>query len=346
MHTVASPAISAPHHARDPRLFPRPDSGPEHPGRPEGLDFEWFTGKISDAQHDRFFDQISRINNRVFRSRPAGQPLPHTPGSWSFAVLGDYGSGRPAYRDVVKNVIASPTKLVVTTGDNVYYDASESDWKKKWDPWMPALTRSRPLMPALGDHDIRTGSAAYFRRFPQLGGARYYSFNEGGVHFVSVDTNESLSPGTMQYEWLDRDLASAPAGSWKVIYLHHPVWSSFPSRKNRDNLAPLLARHGVDLLLGGHEHWYSRSKPLPEAGGTVQVVVGTGGESLVPFWYPQEKWNANRQVRWGHLEVEVTPAALVGRFILRNGAVGDTFSIPKRAVSQARSGAALARTAP
>lgn len=343
---VSIPPINSSPASRDPKLFPSDGEDSEiPPGAPKKINFEWLLEHMNNAQHDKFFNAVSRINDHVFRSRPAGAAVPATPKSWTFSVLGDYGSGRLAYQDVVKNVIKSPADLTLTVGDNVYYDATDDDWKKKWDPWMPALQKARPLMPALGDHDIRSGPDGYFKRFPELKGARYYSYDHKGVHFVTVDTNEALQPGSMQYEWLQKDLAKgSPRSKWTVMYLHHPLWSSVPSKRNKDNLAPLLAKYGVDLVLGGHEHWYNRSRPLNDA-GTVQVVVGTGGESLVPFFYPQESWSANRQVKWGHLDVEVTPDALVGRYLLRDGSVGDTFSIPangptERPVSQDPAGVA------
>lgn len=334
---VHSP-ISSTAHARDPRHFPKPDPVADANDKRNGLSIEDVLTRMSDAQHEKFFNAVSKANDRVFKSRPAGAPVAKTPGSWSFTVIGDYGSGRPVYKDIVKNIIKNDSSLVLTTGDNVYYNATEQDWQKKWDPTMPALTKAKRFMPTLGDHDIRSGPAAYFKRFPQLKGARYYAFSQGGVRFFSVDTNEALQKGSIQHEWLERELA-ATKEKWKVISLHHPLWSSVPSKKNRDNLAPLLAKYGVDLVFGGHEHWYNRSKPLNEH-GTLQVVTGTGGESLVPFFFPQEKWSAFRAAKWGHVEVEVTGNALVGRYILRDGSVADTFVVGKGAAEGAAMGAA------
>jgi hypothetical protein len=335
------PTLSTTAHARDPKFFPQPDPEADAADKKNGLSIEDLLTRMNDAQHEKLFNAVQKVNDRVFKSRPAGAPVAKSSGSWSFTVLGDYGSGRPAYKDVVKNIIANDSSLVLSTGDNVYYNANEGDWQKKWDPYMPALTKVKRFMPTLGDHDIRSGPSGYFKRFPELNGARYYAFSQGGVRFFNVDTNEALQKGSMQHEWLERELAASKE-KWKVISLHHPLWSSVPSKRNRDNLAPLLAKYGVDLVFGGHEHWYNRSKPLNEA-GTVQIVTGTGGESLVPFFLPQEKWSAHRQARWGHVEVEVTNDALVGRYILRDKSVADTFVIPDNAAtgaSQAAGGAA------
>ena len=54
-----------------------------------------------------------------------------------------------------------------------------------------------PVMPSLGNHDIRAdaNAAPYFRRFPELHDSRYYSFDHKDLHFVSVNSNE-LAPTT------------------------------------------------------------------------------------------------------------------------------------------------------
>ena len=51
-------------------------------------------------------------------------------------------------------------------------------------------------------------------------------------------------------------------------------------------LVPIVERHGVQLVLNGHEHSYQRTYPLmgkqtvPEGKGTVYVTSGGGGYGL------------------------------------------------------------------
>jgi 3',5'-cyclic AMP phosphodiesterase CpdA len=40
-----------------------------------------------------------------------------------------------------------------------------------------------------------------------------------------------------------------------------------------DRLAPVLARHGVDLVLSGHDHHYERTEPIE---GVTYVISGGG----------------------------------------------------------------------
>lgn len=329
---MPGPPISAPPAARDWNSFvPAPDPvAAREPLYHEVLDHagDYVWPKALDA----FWGALKLVNRVAFRSAPPNPPVPETPGSWTFAALGDYGGGHVPQTDVARNILARRPQLLLTLGDNVYYDGLESEFAKKWDPpkYFGALREQIPVRPSLGNHDVRRepDGIPYFKRFPELDEARFYSFEHGGVHFASIDTTESLEPGSPQYRWLEQDLAKSTK-DWNVLYFHHPLFNGNPGDNgpNRDYLGPLLAKYGVDLVLSGHEHNYQRSKPL-NAGGTIEVISGGGGQSLHPFRIPQPAHNAYRDVDFGHVEVEVTDDRLVGRYVVRDGSVRDTFVIP------------------
>jgi hypothetical protein len=159
----------------------------------------------------------------------------------------------------------------------------------------------------------------------------------------SIDTNQSVAPGSPQHTWLEQALSGSSA-PWKVVTIHHPMMSVISKVHYKEtsrlpgDLGPLLARFGVDLLVAGHEHWYERSRPLNET-GTLQVTVGGGGGALYPFPYPQQKWSATRDLDFGHVDFEVRgDNELVGRYTTRDGRVQDTFVIPNRTPSGWKAG--------
>jgi hypothetical protein len=138
------------------------------------------------------------------------------------------------------------------------------------------LFRNIPFMPSSGNHDYRTLQGAPFRdvfNLPGDSGEKWYSYDWGRVHFVSLDTEADYAT---QVAWLDQDLAATQL-PWKIIYLHKPPYSSGmhgSDTKLRSLLAPVLKRHGVQLVLAGHDHNYERIKPQD---GTAYVVTGGGG---------------------------------------------------------------------
>lgn len=101
----------------------------------------------------------------------------------------------------------------------------------------------------------------------------------------------SIAPGSPQYEWLARELKSSAwsEAEYRIVALHHPIYSMghdwtppfvepepvevrdergvlrsrryrYPAEKDvlRNDLAPLLARHGTHLVVYGHSHTYNR----------------------------------------------------------------------------------------
>ncbi len=105
-----------------------------------------------------------------------------------------------------------------------------------------------------------------------------YSFDYGSAHFVAIDT-ELFCDGTtacadydetnagLLVDWLEADLASSEA-AWTIIFLHRGPYSlSYDSASVRNLLVPVFEAYGVDLVLSGHDHQYSRS--VYQAGSAV-----------------------------------------------------------------------------
>jgi 3',5'-cyclic AMP phosphodiesterase CpdA len=82
--------------------------------------------------------------------------------------------------------------------------------------------------------------------------------------------------GSAQAAWLEADLSRSEL-PWTVVYSHVPPFSSGAhgdSATFKKVFVPILEKHGVDLVLSGHEHNYERFKPI---GGIHYVVTGGGG---------------------------------------------------------------------
>jgi hypothetical protein len=223
-----------------------------------------------------------------------------------FAVVGDMGDGSPAQFAIAKQMINWKPELLLTVGDNVYPDGSAADFGPKFfDPYGPLLANA-PCFPALGNHDIHTDNGApYLQAFvlPQApSGGRYYAFDDGPVRFWALDSNQSLAPGSAQYEWLAADAAASPA-RWKVAFFHHPPFSSGlhgQEAKNRGWLPALFSRLGFSLVMNGHDHHYERSKPI---NGVTYIVTGGGGAFL--YGTTEQPFTAYKAVRHEFLAVSI-----------------------------------------
>jgi hypothetical protein len=166
-------------------------------------------------------------------------------------------------------------------GDNAYEDGTDEEYQQNFFNVFPSMLRQVPPWPTIGNHE--TYSADGRGWFPYLnvfsiptngeaGGVasatnRYYSFNYGNIHFVSLDAmTQSRAPDGPMANWLRADL-DANTNLWLIAFWHHPPYSKGTHDSDseieliemRQNIVPILEAHGADIVLCGHSHNYERS---------------------------------------------------------------------------------------
>jgi uncharacterized protein (TIGR03437 family) len=223
------------------------------------------------------------------------------PGKFSFLAFGDTGENSAPQRQVMGAMIDEPNiAMAIHTGDLAYPHGSFSQYESSYFSVNAAKMSNLPLFPTPGNHDyLGDGGAAYLASHappecdvPGDDNGRYYSYNWGDAHFVSLDSN--LLPydaGNRMLEWLQRDLAQTRK-FWKIVYFHHPPYPTGHHRNDpfsaiaRHRVVPILESAGVQIVIGGHEHGFERTHPLcagqPVTTGpsTTYVITGGGGASL------------------------------------------------------------------
>eukprot|EP00472_Partenskyella_glossopodia_P009809 CAMPEP_0197528848 /NCGR_PEP_ID=MMETSP1318-20131121/26538_1 /TAXON_ID=552666 /ORGANISM="Partenskyella glossopodia, Strain RCC365" /LENGTH=444 /DNA_ID=CAMNT_0043084111 /DNA_START=241 /DNA_END=1575 /DNA_ORIENTATION=- len=167
---------------------------------------------------------------------------------------------------------------------------------------------------------------AYDSRFkmPDAGSRNmWYSFDFGGVHFVSINTETDfpnageafLGGWGDQMTWLRNDLQQFRQKSkdgWLVVLGHKPIYSAAPGYASNGvpirefahiqaAFEPLFHEFGVDLYLAGHQHSYERSAAIfnnkPAANGTVHIIAaipGGGCGITADFKEPFPEWSVVR----------------------------------------------------
>lgn len=197
-------------------------------------------------------------------------------------VFGDSGSGLPDQWALREQMDTVPFDLILHVGDLAYQDGSLPQLEEYVFDVYADLMQSFPFYPALGNHDYRTHDGGpYLEAFvlPENAGPeraeRYYSFDWGPVHVVALDTERVDGA---QVRWLEQDLAANDL-PWTIVIAHRSVYSSGHYGSNRTlvrHFAPIFERHGVQLVLTGHDHHYERFQPR---NGVTYVVTGAGGAS-------------------------------------------------------------------
>lgn len=209
---------------------------------------------------------------------PLALTLPNQESSLKFAVLGDWGDGsRPQIQmaERMAQVHALfPYEFVVTVGDNIYGSERPQDFRRKFEiPYAPLLNAGVRFYASLGNHDGR--EQRNYKLF-NMGGELYYTMRPGrqNVRFFAL---ESGYLDEEQLAWLEKQLSGSGA-AWKIVYFHHPPYSSGgrhgSSERIREVLEPLFVKYNVSVVFTGHDHFYERVKPQQ---GIVYFVVGSGG---------------------------------------------------------------------
>ena len=240
-------------------------------------------------------------------------PIASSNGALTFVQISDthIGFNKEANPDVVGslrraiaevNAMQPAPAFVVHTGDvsHLSKPAEFGTARELLQEFRAARVHTVP-----GEHDtIDNGTTGYLRHFDHDGNGRaWYSFDEGGVHFVGLNNVETFrqstlaSLGEQQLAWLKGDLAGIRPSTPIVVLAHIPLWTvwepwGWGTADSAEALA-LLRPFGSVTVLNGHIHQVlqkvegnvalytarSLAYPLPAPG---QEGVGEPGPVTVP----------------------------------------------------------------
>jgi hypothetical protein len=271
---------------------------------------------------------VSRGQMDLGRVIPTGQPI-------RVVAFGDFGSGKQDQKDVAAAIgrrhAAEPFHLGLTTGDNFYRcgvrGVHDKKWQTRWeDLYTPLGIR---FYASLGNHDyghpfaicplhqaspqaqVERTQLSESWRMP----ARYYTFAAGPARFFAIDTEGWTKA---QLEWVESAIARSagePGVRWRIVYGHHPMFSSgFHANERRigrlrRELLPVLQAAGVDLYVAGHDHGMEHLK----LDGMDFLIVGGGGAKLRPP-HRLRKESVFTATRHGFLDFHIDENRLSAQF--------------------------------
>lgn len=213
-----------------------------------------------------------------------------------------------------------PIRFVLSSGDAVVDGRSAQQWNASFVDVVGRLVSQGdvPIFPAAGNHDVahtrelsspdrRRGLghflSAYRNFVPPEGSARRlagyptYAIGYGNTFVLMLDSN--IAQDSVQYDWAAGQLARLDRRRYRhlVVSMHHPAYSSGPHGASiiepqtaaiRGRYMSLFRRHGVELVIVGHEHFFEQwVERYHDASGHVkrldEVVSGGGGAPPYPY---------------------------------------------------------------
>lgn len=260
---------------------------------------------------------------------------------------------------------AGNPELVLHAGDLV---SSRDDMvhDDEWGQWAQAggwALATLPQLPASGNHeyvDLILPDGTESRRLsdhwpmmfalPENGSAgtekTTYVVDYQGVRFIVLDGTSALDLGTREAQtaWLDARLAESEA-NWNIVMMHQPIFTCArpnDTQKLKEAWKPVFEKHGVDLVLQGHDHCYSRltAEEGREAGATARASGNDQGPVYIVSVAGSKMYGLNdragtqpdRAAEDTSLFqiIDVTPEQLSFRSYLNTGALYDGFDLVKR----------------
>lgn len=215
--------------------------------------------------------------------------------------------------------------------------------EEQWNYWFSSAQEhlmNTTLVSAIGNHEVMgtKENGDFLAHFNQPGNGldslkgTNFSFDYNHIHFVVLNSEYMLKE---QQEWLEQDLAVNDK-LWTIALFHQgPYGSIYDTAKVRELWAPVLEKHGVDLVLNGHDHIYLRSYLMKnrhistDGQGTTYMVAGSTGPKF--YAHTERGWHEvvddEKIQMYASVEVVGDKLHVVAKTI--SGRVVDEFTLTK-----------------
>ncbi len=228
---------------------------------------------------------------------------------WNFIALGDTRNWAENTTSVLRQTIYEDVMLsnpnmefILHTGDMVNDGGEQDDWDRYYEDIDLLVQNNVTFYYSVGNHETYTyklpdGSygppelnfSTYMSNVEMPGNERFYSFDNKGIHFIIINTEEfytyEFEITTEQEEWIIADLQSNTM-NFTIAMMHRPMYSIKDASRVahaaniRAVLEPIFIEYGIDLVFSGHDHNYYNT--IREG---IQHIGTSGGGA--PLYVPQ-----------------------------------------------------------
>ena len=190
---------------------------------------------------------------------------------------------------------SEPYEFVVFNGDTFDYQTDEAQLiDHLFLPTGSLFSAEKPMVMIRGNHETRGKYARDFKNYFIYPDNQYYfSFQQGPVHFIVLDTGEDKPDDAEVYggivnfdafreeqaQWLEELMRTKiyRKSPYKVVLMHIPPFHSgdwHGTMHCRELFAPLFEKYKVDVVISGHTHRHGVHLANDEH--SFPIVIGGG----------------------------------------------------------------------
>ncbi len=197
----------------------------------------------------------------------------HGKESVEFAMINDIHGDNVRMRDLLSQCDMSQTDLVLFNGDMAtMFNTEEQVFADFMNTAVDMFAAEIPMYYTRGNHETRGTHAARFGEyFSPKKESLYFTFRQGPVQFVILDTGEDKPDSDIEYyglvdydnyrteqaRWLSEVVSSEAYcnAPYKVVVAHIPYDGDWHGARDvNDKLVEVLRQSAPDILLCGHLH--------------------------------------------------------------------------------------------
>ncbi|QGU01268.1 Calcineurin-like phosphoesterase [Corynebacterium kalinowskii] len=219
-------------------------------------------------------------------------------GTWDFLALADpqigvnlknAEQGHTWRTSISAATNANPNaEMIISLGDQV--DGWGAPQPQYNEFFSPNQLRSYPTAVIPGNHETYLAGMRHFDEHFSLPNEsnRDYFYIRNNVLFIGLDSNQNRPEDVARHQAFVRDVVAKHGADvdWTIATYHHVPFSQGSHTNDADVVAlregwtPVLSEVGVDVVLSGHDHIYTRShlmkgtSAVPQEGNRLQHTDG------------------------------------------------------------------------
>ena len=274
----------------------------------------YYANKVTISDLEENTEYVYRVGNNGEWSDVYTTKTSKKDGEYSFVFAGDPQLGssgdltadNDGWRntlDIIKNnSLFADVDFVQNAGDHVEAGNSERQYDSYLSNYDGSLIYSMPFANAVGNHDYNGTTYNDHFNLPNVSGwgdsgegkaeGDYYYIYNNMLMMVLNSNNKS----TQEHENFIDDVLEKTKNNkeikWKFVVFHHSIYSTASHASDedillrRETLAPMLTEKGIDVVLMGHDHVYTRSYFMDGTTPLKDESLGKNGELLHDYTDP------------------------------------------------------------